>query len=108
MPQAPKNRDGIWKKLQDETTRDGMEGSNAIHVRDIAFSETHLRQSRVSNSSPCPGDCARIAFYSHDLARRANKSRDQYGNVTNSRADIQNTLARGNTGFTEESLGTGR
>src|SRR3979411_3152485 len=42
LPEAPDNREGIWKKLKNEAAHDRIEGPNAIQVGRIALNESDL------------------------------------------------------------------
>jgi hypothetical protein len=108
LTQNSKNGDGIGKKLQDEATYDCVEGLSALHLRSVAFNESYVGQSRVSNPRPSSSNRARVAFDSHYLARRTNQLRCQHSDIADTGADIQDTLARSDACFTEKSLGTGR
>src|SRR6267142_797256 len=56
LPEAPDNREGIWKKLKDEAAHDRVEGLSALHLRGVAFNESYVGQSRVSNPRPSPSN----------------------------------------------------
>jgi hypothetical protein len=46
-----------------------------------------------------------VALYTYDLSRRTNQPGRQHGNVSDSGAEIQDTLTWTNASFTEQSFG---
>jgi hypothetical protein len=103
----PQDRNRIWEKHQNVTAHYGIESLSRWNIGHITLAEAHIAKARFGGAGPGPCNRMRIPLDSHDLARRPNQSRRQHGHVSYTRADIQDPLARIETGLAKESFGVG-
>jgi hypothetical protein len=98
------DRNRIGKEHQYETTDNRIEeliDSNLVHV---GFEKVHVAKSRGGYASLGSFNRSPIAFDSDYLSRRSNEPRNQHGNVSKPRSEIENTLTRPDTRLAEKAL----
>src|ERR1700741_3714268 len=97
--------EGIGAKLENETTHGCIERLLVGYLVHIGSGEAHMAQPCLGHASRSSGDGAAVALYPHDFSRRANQAGHQHCDVSDARAEVQNTLTETNTCFAEQSVG---
>ncbi len=68
--------EGIWKKLENETTHRCIEGFVIGDLVHIGLGEGHIVQTCLGHASPGLSDGADVALYAHYLSRGTNQLGD--------------------------------
>jgi hypothetical protein len=96
---------GIGKELQDETAHSCVEwfvDNDLIH---IGLSELNIVKAGLGNARSSTSDGIGIAFDAHYFSRSSNQFGSQHGDVADTGAEIQDTLAWTNACLAEKPFG---
>jgi hypothetical protein len=100
----PEHRRGIFLKLEDVASNDGVEGSLERDLARITFAEKHIPKRPGGRTLSRCFECCRNSIYADNLAFVAHDFRGKKGNIASASANVKHTHAGDDPSFTEEPL----
>jgi hypothetical protein len=100
----PEHRRGIFLKLENVATNDGIEGSLERDLARITLAEEHVPERPSGRALSRCFECCRNPVYADNLALVTHNFRGKKGNIAGASANVKHTHAGDDAGFTEEPL----
>jgi hypothetical protein len=79
-----------------------------LSLRDIALNKPQVREAGIIDSTTSKSDRTRLALDSNHLSARPDDSSRKHRNISNTGAEVQDSLAGPDSGIQEQPLGERR